>query len=82
VVGNTRDPIISDYQNRHIDGRNRATVLSTISLLTNGYTAIMLPVMGWIADQNLSAAFIAMAALIIFGNIAFRIKSDDVIVAS
>lgn len=81
VIGNTRDPIISDYQNRHIDGRNRATVLSTISLLTNGYTAIMLPVMGWMADKNLSAAFIAMATLIIFGNIAFRIKADDVIVA-
>ncbi len=82
VIGNTRDPIIVDYQNRHIDSQNRATVLSTISLLTNGYIAIMLPVIGWIADKNLSAAFISAAALIIFGNIAFRIRADDVVIVS
>ncbi len=80
VVGNIRNPIIADYQNRHIEGRSRATVLSTISLLTNGYEVIMLPIIGWIADKNLSAAFLTVAALIIFGNIAFRIKADDVFV--
>jgi MFS family permease len=80
MVGNVRDPIMTDYQNRHIDGRNRATILSTISLINNGYVAIMLPVIGWIADKNLSAAFITIAAIIIFGNLAFRIKADDVVV--
>lgn len=82
VIGNMRDPIIADYQNRHIEGRNRATVLSTISVLTNGYFVIMLPIIGWIADKNLSAAFLTVAALIIFGNIAFRIRADDVVVVS
>jgi MFS family permease len=80
VIGNTRDPILTDYQNRHIEGHNRATVLSTISLLNNGYVAIMLPIIGWIADKNLSSAFLIITAIIIFGNLAFRIKSDDVII--
>lgn len=81
-TGNMRDPIIADYQNRHIEGSGRATVLSTISLMINGYIAIMLPVVGYIADKSLSAAFLFCAFLIIFGLLLFRISASDVITAA
>ena len=82
ATGNMREPIIADYQNRHIDGSGRATVLSTISLLTNGYIAIMLPVVGWIADKSLSIAFLFCASLILFGLSLFRIRENDVIITT
>jgi hypothetical protein len=79
ATGNMRDPIISDYQNRHIEGSGRATALSTISLITSGYMAIMLPIVGWIADTSLRTAFLFCAFLILFGILLFRIRASDVV---
>lgn len=79
ATGNMRDPIIADYQNRHIEGSRRATVLSMISLMTNGYIAIMLPIIGWIADASLRAAFLFCALLILSGLFLFRIRASDVV---
>jgi MFS family permease len=78
-VGNMRDPLIEDYQNRHINGRDRATVLSTISLLTNGYVAVMLPVIGWIAGKDLSLSFLAAATIVLLAACLFRIRAADVV---
>ena len=78
ATGNMRDPIIADYQNRHIEGSRRATVLSMISLLTSGYIAIMLPIVGWIAGKSLPASFLFCAFLIITGLVFFRIRARDV----
>jgi hypothetical protein len=78
-IGCMRDPIIADYQNRHINGPGRATALSTISLMTNGYIALMLPIIGWIADKSLPSSFIFSALLILFGLTFFRISSKDTI---
>jgi len=71
---NFRDPIFTDYQNRHIESYNRATVLSTISLLGSFFYIIMRPVFGYLIDINLSLGFIAIGAVIIIGSIAFRIQ--------
>lgn len=81
ATGNMRDPIIADYQNRHIEGSGRATALSTISLMTSGYIAIMLPIVGWIADTSLRTAFLFCAFLILLGLLLFRIRTSDVVVA-
>ena len=82
ATGNMRDPIIADYQNRHIEGSGRATALSTISLITSGYIAIMLPIVGWIADTSLRTAFLFCAFLSLLGLLLFRIRASDVIVAT
>lgn len=81
VFGNVRDPIIEDYQNRHIQRKYRATVLSTISLIISGYMALMLPIVGFIADRGLHYAFIFCAVIILIGFLAFRIRAHDVVVA-
>lgn len=78
-IGCMRDPIIADYQNRHINGPERATALSTISLMTNGYIALMLPITGLIANKNLPASFLFCATIILVGLVFFRIRSTDVI---
>lgn len=71
---NFRDPIFTDYQNRHIESYNRATVLSTISLLGSFFYIIMRPVFGYLIDINLSLGFIAIGIVIFIGSIAFRIE--------
>lgn len=81
TAGNVRYPIITDYQNRHIEGPNRATVLSTISLFKSGYEVLLLPVIGLIAERSLHAAFLTSAGLILVGFFIFRLRAEDVVVA-
>jgi hypothetical protein len=76
---NFRNPIFSDYQNRHIESYNRATVLSIISLLASIFYIIMRPIFGYLIDINLSLGFVAIAAVIIVGSLLFRIKEKHVV---
>ncbi len=80
AANNVRDPIIIDYQNRHIHGAHRATVLSTISLIMSAFVVAMNPILGAIADHNFSAAFFATAGAVAFGVVFFRLTKEDVTV--
>jgi MFS family permease len=53
-----KHPLFADYNNRFIASHNRATVLSIISMLTGGYTAVMGLLIGAIADRWLLGAFL------------------------
>lgn len=68
-------PIFLDYLNRHIESKNRATVLSLINVISGFYVAIMGLFIGFIADISLSFSFIFMGGLITAG--AFYIKIDE-----
>jgi MFS family permease len=68
-------PIFLDYLNRHIESKNRATVLSLINVVSGFYVAIMGLLIGLIADISLSFSFIFMGALISAG--ALYIKIDE-----
>ncbi|MCL5410562.1 MAG: MFS transporter [Patescibacteria group bacterium] len=74
-----RLPIFSDYQNRHIESYNRATVLSIISLMGSLFNIIMRPIFGRLIDINLSLGFITIAAVIIIGSLMFRIKEKHIV---
>ncbi len=52
-----KHPLFSDYTNRQIQSRNRATVLSMISMISGAYTAGMGLLIGRIADRWLLGAF-------------------------
>ncbi|MBN3037426.1 MAG: MFS transporter [Candidatus Diapherotrites archaeon] len=64
-VGLSRTILLANYFNKHIDSRNRATVLSTISMLFMFARAIIAPVLGVLVDWSLSAALIVLGALLI-----------------
>ena len=68
-------PLFLDYLNRHIESKNRATVLSLINVISGFYVAIMGLLIGFIADVSLAYSFIFMGCLITFG--ALFIKIDD-----
>lgn len=75
---NFRNPIFTDYQNRHIESYNRATVLSTLSLLGSIYYIISRPIVGYLIDLNLMLGFIVIGLVVIIGSYAFRIDSNHV----
>jgi MFS family permease len=68
-----KDPIFSGHLNKHIDSKNRATVLSMISMFSGIYVALMGLLIGRIGDGSLVAAFIFMGAVVLAGSFVFRV---------
>jgi len=79
AAGNIRDPIFSDYFNRHIKSINRATILSTLSLMYSLYQVVMRPILGYIADIDMRYMFLTIALVIMSGITFFRLKKEDVV---
>jgi hypothetical protein len=69
-----KDPILSGHLNEHIESRNRATVLSLISMLSGLYTALMGLVIGRLGDFSLTVAFAFMGIVILAGALLFRVS--------
>lgn len=71
-------PIFVDYFNRHIESRNRATVLSLINVFSGIYIAVIGLLIGWLADFSLSYAFAFMGSVIIISALLIRIEEGHV----
>lgn len=81
AASNARDPVFADYLNRHIPSKNRATILSTISFCAMLHGMLIRPVIGYIADINLSWSFACMGILIVIGATMFRFRGRETEVA-
>ena len=51
-----RIPILNELINRHVESENRATVISSISLLERFITFLLYPIVGQLADMSLDYA--------------------------
>jgi MFS family permease len=71
---NLQKPMFADYINRHIESKNRATVLSLISMISGGYVAFMGLLIGGVADASLSLAFLMMGSIIIISTLLIKIE--------
>jgi MFS family permease len=61
-------PITTDYLNRRIPSEQRATILSTREMLMNFWSIWLIPLLGFIADQNsLLAAFWLLSGVSLTG---------------
>jgi Na+/melibiose symporter-like transporter len=69
-------PLFSGHLNRHITSKNRATVLSLISMASGLYVALMGLLIGYIADISLRAAFVAMGIMVLGGTLLFRAQES------
>jgi MFS family permease len=72
-----KGPIFSGHLNRHIESRNRATVLSLISMVSGLYVALMGLVIGRVGDVSVTGAFALMGAIVLGGALLFRVKNAD-----
>jgi hypothetical protein len=68
-----KGPIFSGHLNRHIESKNRATVLSLISMFSGIYEALMGLLIGSIGDFSLTYAFAFMGAMVLVGSLLFRV---------
>ncbi len=75
-----QDPLFTDYQNRHIESENRATVISLVSMLNNVYIACVGLLIGFLADKSLNIAFIGIGIIILTSSFIFRINEKHVMV--
>ena len=62
------------WLHKHIQSKNRATVLSLISMFSGLYVALMGLVIGRIGDLSLTYAFVFMGAIVLVGSLLFRAR--------
>ncbi|MCX6773850.1 MAG: MFS transporter [Candidatus Micrarchaeota archaeon] len=73
-----RAPILSDFMNRHIESRNRATVLSGISMLERIIITILYPIMGLLADFSLWYTFLFLGIATVAFSLMNKIESEHI----
>ncbi|MCP4540551.1 MAG: MFS transporter [Chloroflexi bacterium] len=72
-----KGPIFSGHLNRHIESKNRATVLSLISMFSGLYVALMGLMIGRIGDLAVTYAFMFMGTVVLAGSLLFRVRNTD-----
>ncbi len=72
-VNDMKAPLFSAYQNALIESKNRATVLSLISMFTSLFLALGLPVYAALAEQSLEVTFVVMGAVIMLAALILRV---------
>jgi MFS family permease len=72
-------PLFARYRNIYIESKNRATVLSIITMFAGMYEALMGLFIGSIADYHFSYAFMFMGGIILLGAGLFRINENHLI---
>ena len=62
-LGQARFTALNSYMNHHIVSEQRATTLSTISMLNRIVLIALNPLIGFMADQSIRGAFLFLAFL-------------------
>jgi MFS family permease len=69
-----RVPVLNAFINRHIESKNRATVISSVSLLERAVTFLLYPVVGLLADVALKYALWLLGGVCLVFAIATRLS--------
>jgi len=73
-----RDPIFSQYMNEHISSHNRATTLSSLSMIDSFFDVIIFISAGFIANISLGYSFLFSAVLMLIALIFFRVLDKNI----
>lgn len=77
--GISRYPLFSNYMNKYIDSRNRATVMSTILMLDSLGLAVGYLVIGLLAEWSLNYTLVIIGALCILVAATSRVEEKHLI---
>jgi len=77
--GLTRQVLFRSYLNKYIESHNRATVISTISMIDRFVRAIMYPIIGWMVTFSLRFTFIVVGILIIIFALVSKVEEEHLI---
>ena len=78
VLVQFRDPIFSQFMNEHIESHNRATVLSSLSMIDSFFDVIIFISVGYLTNLSLSYSFIFSAIIMAIALIFFRITDEHI----
>jgi hypothetical protein len=70
-----KGPIFAGQLNKHIESRNRATVLSLISMVSGVYVSLMGLLIGRIADASVPYAFAFMGIVVLVGSAVLQVRT-------
>ena len=74
-----RMPILLDYINQMIKSQNRATLLSTVSILEKAIIFILYPFVGLMADYSIDIAFMFLGILCLIFTLFTRIEEQSLL---
>jgi MFS family permease len=77
-----REPIFSKFMNEHIESHNRATVLSSLSMIDSMFDVVIFLSAGFIANFSMSYSFLFSAALMLLALLFFRVTNKHIKVKS
>jgi len=72
--GFTRNLLFVNGINKQIESKNRATVISTINMITSLLSSIFYPLIGNLVMLNLNLAFISLGMVILLIGLFTRVK--------
>jgi MFS family permease len=77
--GFTRRSLLTNYMNKHIKSHNRATVLSSISMVESIGRALMYPLVGLLAKVSISFAAFGLGCIILLASIFSRVEEKQLL---
>jgi hypothetical protein len=77
--GLTRHVLFQSYLNKYIESHNRATVISTISMLDRFCRALVLPFVGLMVEFSLRFSFVFVGIIIIFFAVISKVEEKHLI---
>ena len=75
-VGFSRNVIYINGINKHIEGENRATMLSTINMISSFMRAILYPLVGYLVMIDLNIVFLVIGIIIVVLALVSRVKNE------
>ncbi|MFH2020786.1 MAG: MFS transporter [archaeon] len=79
AVGFTRRNLISNYMHKYIESKNRATVISSVSMLDGLGRAIVYPLVGILAGISLQLCLLVLGSIAIIFSIFSRVEEGHLI---
>lgn len=76
--GLSRQVLFQTYMNRHIESSNRATVISTVSMIRRLTGALLYPLVGTLVDWSLRGTFVALGMALILCVLLSGVKDEHV----
>jgi MFS family permease len=74
--GLSRDPLYSNYMNKHIPSERRATVLSTVSMMRMSAIALVNVTAGRLADWSIPSTMVLLGLFLIVFSAASRVREE------
>ncbi len=78
AFGMSRPPLFLAAMNQHIPAAQRATILSTISMVRTLAVAVVNPIAGWLLDQSMRGALITFGIVALLFAITARAAEEHV----